>query len=324
MPAWSERRSSRFELLLVEPQVEARGREADARAQILAVPALLHPVAVVDRRATSAGERLAREAALGAQHRPLGAVEDVALGDTHLPGEDELFLDDVLHGLDRDRVEGKRPGADAYAVGEAGRRLGIEGEREERLADRHLDLGRAPRDDVARAADGDAERPPRLVRRATCERRITSAFATSTAPCSISAASTKAERSASVTRPESPSSRSRASTARPTSATRAGRGRVLPTRGGQGAERIGDPAAELGEVERTHVSERSRSPRCARRRRRGRRRQRTGRCGELAGGKQRGALDLQVVEDLVEVDDHGGVLSLGGGLELVVGDEREG
>ena len=46
------------------------------------------------------GRRGSVAGALRAQHRALGAVDDVALGDAHVAGEHELLLDEVLHRLD--------------------------------------------------------------------------------------------------------------------------------------------------------------------------------------------------------------------------------
>ncbi len=89
----------------------------------------------------------------GAQHRALGAVDDVALGGAHVPGEHELLLDDVLNRLDRHVGGVQRLGALGDPAGDAGGRSRIGRERQERLADRRLDLGRAPRHDVAGAAD---------------------------------------------------------------------------------------------------------------------------------------------------------------------------
>ena len=88
-----------------------------------------------------------------AQCGPLGAVEDEALGHAHVAAEHELLLHEVLDGLDRHVGDAERVRPLVHAVGHGlgGRR--VRAERQERLADRRLDLGRVPAHDLAGAAD---------------------------------------------------------------------------------------------------------------------------------------------------------------------------
>ena len=127
---------------------------------------------------------------------------------------------------------------------------------------------------------------------AVCERRITSAFATSSAPCSISAASTSTERSGAVTRGDSPSRRSRATTASAVSRTSAS----------AAATSISSPRAAA------IVPSASATQRQASRRSYGWSSPAQDvlhlQLGQLIGRQHRGALHLQVIEDFVEVDDH--------------------
>ena len=124
------------ELVGVHVQVEPDRRERDA------------PPQVVGLRRRGGRRLLARP-----QQGPLGAVDDVALGDAHVAAEHELLLDDVLDRLDRDVQQPEPPGALVDARGEPGRGRRIVLERQEGGADGDLDLARIPRRDVAVAAD---------------------------------------------------------------------------------------------------------------------------------------------------------------------------
>lgn len=143
------------ELTVVEVEVEAYGGETDALGEVVAVPERRRAVGFDDRdrRELAGARRGVRGLAAGAEDRPLGAVDDVALGGAHLAGEDELLLDDVLDRLDRHVDQSEAGGALADPAGDrgGGRRVGVEGE--ERQADGVLDLRGVPRHDVAGATD---------------------------------------------------------------------------------------------------------------------------------------------------------------------------
>ena len=143
-------------------QVQPDRRERDPLAQVGAGPRRFAPVGLEHRDRRRRRDLLA---VLGAQQRALGAVDDVALGDPHVPAEDELLLDDVLDGLDRDVGAAERVRPLAHALGQRHGGLGVQREREERLADRDLDLRRAPRRHLARAADQPQRRTGRRGRR---------------------------------------------------------------------------------------------------------------------------------------------------------------
>ena len=91
------------------------------------------------------------------------------------PASTELLLDDVLDGLDR-HVRGPERVRAHVALGQRGGRLGAAPERQDRLADRGLDLPGAPAGDLPGAADQPHAHARRRRRQA---RRSTSAFATS-------------------------------------------------------------------------------------------------------------------------------------------------
>ena len=135
MPAWMDRRSSR----------RARRRPCRGPARSTRTRS-----ARAGRRASAAGA--GRRLLARAQQRPLGAVDDVALGDAHVAGEHELLLDDVLDRLDRDVRAPSACARSPTRAASAGRGRGLL-ERQERLADRDLDLARVPRRDLAVAAD---------------------------------------------------------------------------------------------------------------------------------------------------------------------------
>ena len=142
-----------LQLVAIEREViEPDAGERDPGPQVGAVPLGLAAVGLGDRdRGRRRGPRRGR--LLGAQQRPLGAVDDVALGDAHLAAEDELLLDEVLHGLDRHVGVGQRGGPLVDPGRDLSRRRRVGPEREERLADGDLDLERVPAHHLARAAD---------------------------------------------------------------------------------------------------------------------------------------------------------------------------
>ena len=88
-----------LELLAIERHLQPDRRERDPRAEVRAIPVDLAPSASITGIAAGGGAcgRLA-----GAEHRAFGPVDDVALGHPHVPGQHQLLLDDVLDGLDRD------------------------------------------------------------------------------------------------------------------------------------------------------------------------------------------------------------------------------
>ena len=90
------------------PQLASSAPASSGRSSPIAANAIrarrsspVHAVSVPPSSTRDRRERLDGPALLRAQQRPLGPVDDVALGDAHVPGEHELLLDDVLDGLDR-------------------------------------------------------------------------------------------------------------------------------------------------------------------------------------------------------------------------------
>ncbi len=143
-----------LDLLLGEVEVEADGGELDALFQLHAVPE--GGIAI---RSGDDDHGILREILggvfliLGAQAAALGTVEDVVLGGLVVALAHEFLLDVVLDVLDVD--EGLVALADEFGdgVGDLGGGLGVLVDGEEGLADGDLDLGLAPRHDVAIAAD---------------------------------------------------------------------------------------------------------------------------------------------------------------------------
>ena len=121
-----------------------------------------------------------RDRACAPQHRALGAVDDVALGDAHVPGEDELLLDDVLDGLDR-HVRGARARRARSPTRAAIAAAGSESSASERNALRIAGsiFAVLHGDDLARAADQARPRAARAPASVGSARRRTSALATS-------------------------------------------------------------------------------------------------------------------------------------------------
>ena len=146
MPAWVDRRSSCAELVARPCPGPARSTRTRSRR----------------RRSSASAAGAARRLLARAQQGPLGAVDDVALGDAHVAAEHELLLDDVLHRLDRDVRSAEPAGALVDA-----RRRAAAGGRRSACSDRNAlriatsILRGVPRRDVAGAAD----QPRRVGRR---------------------------------------------------------------------------------------------------------------------------------------------------------------
>ena len=239
-----------------------------------------------------AGRRHLRDPAFGAKHRALGAVEDVPLGDAHLPAQDELFLDDVLDGLDRDRVETESARPEADPVRDPPRGLGVERQRQERLADRDLDLAGVPRDDMA-----GAPLQTRLAAGRRCVRsRVRAAHHEGLRHVERALLDQRrldqhGEVGCGHPRRVAEQPEPRDHCERRVAYERLRRRDVdlLPAGGCDRPERLRHPAARVAQVvrlveSRQHVLHRE--------------------LGQLVGRQHRGALHLQVIEDFVEVDDH--------------------
>ncbi len=177
---------------LVEREVEARARETDPLAQLVAAPGRLTPVWLTQR---DRARRSCRRVRARPQQRTLGAVDDVALGDAHAAREDELLLHEVLHLLDRH--VGGTEAADAlrHAGRDRGGRRRVEPGRDEALAHRALDLRLVPGHDLAGAADQLRRRDARAERVAHHGAAEHEGLRDVSSRRSISAASTSTERS---------------------------------------------------------------------------------------------------------------------------------
>ncbi len=136
---------------LRQTQVEADRRDPDPLPELLAVPQRRGPVRLgdLDERGLGILGRLLG----GPVDGPLGAVGDVGLGHARVAREQQVLLDEVLDRLDGHVAEPERRRPLRHAPGDAFRWSGIEPAREERLPDGRLDLGRVPRHDLPAPAD---------------------------------------------------------------------------------------------------------------------------------------------------------------------------
>ena len=123
---------------LVEREVEPGAGETDPLAQLVAAPRRLASVALEQGDGPCGRHGGGRP---GAQQRPLGAVDDVALGEAHAAREDELLLHEVLYLLDRDVRRAEAANALGDAGGDRGGGSRVEPCRDEPLAHGTLDLG---------------------------------------------------------------------------------------------------------------------------------------------------------------------------------------